>query len=88
VWAAVTESGLSVDVKRGENAGRTLRHAPVVRGLVRLGTLPSQGPLTAKVPLEAGWKRDRLRAVAFVQERGTRRTLGVAEVVLTAASAR
>jgi len=78
VWAAVTESGLSTDVKRGENAGRTLRHAPVVRRLVRLGQLPSEGPLTARIPLEPAWRPERLQVVAFVQEQKRREILGVA----------
>jgi hypothetical protein len=85
VWAAVTESELSTEVKRGENAGRTLHHAPVVRKLVRLGTLPASGPLTATVPVEAGWRKERLQAVAFVQERGSRRMLGVAAAPIAAA---
>jgi hypothetical protein len=79
VWAAVTESQLSTEVKRGENAGRKLYHAPVVRKLVRLGPLPASGTITATVPLEAGWRGERLRAVAFVQESNSRRVLGVAE---------
>jgi hypothetical protein len=33
--------------------------------------------------LNVGWQRDNLRAVVFVQERGTRRVLGVTAVALT-----
>jgi hypothetical protein len=36
------------------------------------------------VSLDKGWQRDNLRAVAFVQERGTRRVLGAAVVGLSA----
>jgi hypothetical protein len=82
VWVAVTEAGLSTEVRRGENAGRTLRHAPVVRRLLRLGQLPSSGPLTTSVELPAGWRRERLKAVAFVQERKGRQVLGVAAAPL------
>jgi len=78
VWAAVTESGLSTDVKRGENAGRTLRHAPVVRRLVRLGQLPSEGMMSARISLEPSWHPERLTVVAFVQARQRREILGVA----------
>ena len=35
----VTEGGLSSEVRRGENHGRTLRHEAVVRDMVRVGTL-------------------------------------------------
>ncbi len=31
LWAALAEDGLASEVKRGENAGRTLAHAAVVR---------------------------------------------------------
>src|SRR4051794_37180018 len=37
VLVAVTEDDLQSDVRRGENAGRKLSHAAVVRRLVRLG---------------------------------------------------
>jgi hypothetical protein len=33
--------------------------------------------------LNVGWQRDNLRAVVFVQERGTRRVLGATAVALT-----
>lgn len=81
VWAALTESGLSTEVRRGENAGRTLHHAPVARRLVRLGQL-SASPLSTSVALDPSWKRDRLKAVVFVQERRSRRVLGVAAAPL------
>jgi len=39
IWLAITESGLRIAVRRGENAGRTLAHERVVRRLTRVGTL-------------------------------------------------
>lgn len=69
---ALTESGLSTPVGRGENAHRTLANDFVVRRLERAATLgATPGPLrTAAVtlPLERGWRRDRLRVAAFLQD--------------------
>lgn len=38
-WLAITEAGLVTEVKAGENRGQTLRHAPVVRSLERVGSV-------------------------------------------------
>ena len=35
----ITESGLTTDVKRGENHGKVLKHAPVVRYLATIGQI-------------------------------------------------
>ncbi|WP_163999601.1 DUF1223 domain-containing protein [Pyxidicoccus caerfyrddinensis] len=72
LWAALTEDGLSSRVTRGENAGRTLEHAAVVRAQVALPA-PKADPAggfvsEARVPLAKGWKRESLRAVAVLQE--------------------
>ena len=86
VLLAITESGLRSSVSRGENAGRRLSHTAVVRKLTALGSVASQGgaQFVAKpvVQIPRGWKRDSLRAVVFVQERTSRRVLGVAAAPL------
>ncbi|HET6958339.1 MAG TPA: DUF1223 domain-containing protein [Vicinamibacterales bacterium] len=68
----VTESGLRTEVKRGENHGRTLSHAPVVRYLATIGHVPDDGSTTgsgeAAIPLASEWQSDRLSVVAFVQQ--------------------
>ncbi|CAN5169769.1 hypothetical protein BH18ACI2_BH18ACI2_10910 [soil metagenome] len=78
VLLAITENNLSTSVPRGENAGRTLRHAGVVRQLSVIGN--AQPGLTSNIRTESmladGWKRKNLRAVVFVQERNSRRVLG------------
>lgn len=77
LWA-VTEDDLTVDVKRGENAQRTLRHFGVVRTLVaRKIDRPTASPLTAVIPLRPEWKRENLRLVAFVQSTNSGRVLSV-----------
>jgi hypothetical protein len=75
---ALTESGLSSQVKRGENAGRTLRHAAVARALQVVG--PAKATATARLELQPRWNRHALQVVAFVQERASRRVVGVAAV--------
>jgi hypothetical protein len=79
VWLAVTESGLTTKVERGENAGKTLAHGPVVRTLQKLGGVVS-GSFHADVPLgtDAGWKTGALRSVVFVQRAESKRIVGAA----------
>jgi hypothetical protein len=77
VWLAVTESGLSTDVPQGENAGRHLAHAPVVRVLRKLG-VASVSPVHVEtvVALDPAWAASSLRYVAFVQQTRSRRIVG------------
>ena len=87
VLLAITESQLASDVRRGENAGRTLSHTAVVRRLTVLGrTAAGQGPaffIRHVFKIELEWKRENLRAVVFVQERAGGRILGAASLPLT-----
>jgi hypothetical protein len=79
---AVTERGLASDVLRGENEGRNLSHAPVLRSLTTIQT-PKTNPsavteIKAQVTLDPSWKRENLRFVTFLQERKTLHILGAA----------
>jgi hypothetical protein len=83
VWLAITESGLSSQVSRGENAGRSLSHASVLRSMRRIGnadahaeTASFEGAASSK--LKSNWKRENLTAVVLVQEKKSRRILGAA----------
>jgi hypothetical protein len=81
VWLAVTEDGLSTRVPRGENSGATLVHGPVVRELRKLVSIAAtaRGPVTVKdveVTMDAAWKRENVRAVAFVQREKTLQIVG------------
>ena len=65
---AVTEDHLVIDVLRGENAKRTLKHSGVVRWLKSAGTIGSS-PATATVKLSHRLasresSRRRIRSVA------------------------
>jgi hypothetical protein len=83
VLLAIIERGLASQVSRGENAGRNLSHASVLRSLRRIGNADGrsdsfsfQGDATLK--LKSGWKRENLTAVVLVQEKKSRRILGAA----------
>ena len=81
----ITESGLATDVKRGENHGKVLKHAPVVRYLATVGQIEgdaSTGSARADIPLSADWQREHLAVVAFVQEVRGRAILAAASVPL------
>ena len=86
VWLAITEGELSTDVRRGENAFRTLQHTGVVRRMELLRALEAgdaEGFATEfTVSLAPEWKRQNLRAVVFIQERVSRRVLGVSQIRL------
>lgn len=61
----VTEAGLTTEVRRGENAGRKLVHAPVVRKHLSLGAAAA-GEKRVDLHLDGAWKRENLRLVALV----------------------
>jgi hypothetical protein len=80
VLLAVTESGLTTPVGRGENAGRRLSHTGVVRSLKVIGSLDGQskGAVITESAFEIGrgMRLENSRVVVFVQERASRRMLG------------
>jgi hypothetical protein len=83
VMLAITEDGLRSNVSSGENSGRKLTHSAVTRSLTRIGTI--NGPRFAseqKVALNGKWKRESLHAIAFVQERSSRKVFGAASLRL------
>jgi hypothetical protein len=77
IWA-LTEDDLAIEVSRGENAKRTLRHSGVVRTLIAK-KLEAGGtvPVTVVMPVRSESKRETLRLVAFVQSTKTKRVLSV-----------
>jgi hypothetical protein len=85
VMLAVTESGLSSDVQRGENAGHKLAHVGVVRKLAKIGSVSaSDAPFKAEptVALDKGWRRENMRAVVFLQEHTSLRVVGAVSLKL------
>jgi hypothetical protein len=76
LWWAVTEDNIVVNVMRGENASRTLRHSGVVRLLRSVHHDKAIGQTGLVVP--GPWEHpERLRVVAFVQSSKSRRVLSV-----------
>jgi hypothetical protein len=83
VMLAITEDNLTTNVGSGENGGRTLHHAAVVRELRQIGQLHN-GSYEASVPLKIAkdWKREDLRAVVFVQEGSSGKIQGATSIAL------
>lgn len=85
VLLAITESNLTSQVVRGENAGRRLPHTAVVRELRSLGSISDSGKAfrtATTITPNKDWKLDNLRTVIFVQERRHKRILGAAAATL------
>jgi hypothetical protein len=83
VLIALTEDDLSSDVKRGENAGRQLHHAAVVRTLNSVTTLSSSKeskPISASIRLQDGWDVRKLKIIALVQDRASRQVLAAGQI--------
>jgi hypothetical protein len=83
IWMAITEDGLVGDVKAGENAGKNLQHAAILRSFHKIGTVggnKESSPFEAnpEVKFKSNWKKENLRVVVFVQERKSFRILGAA----------
>jgi len=87
VILAITESGLHSAVGAGENSGKELHHSPVLRELRVIGTMGKNGvdAFTGQATrkLDSKWDAQNLRAIAFVQEKKSRRILGAAQIRLT-----
>ena len=77
VLLAITEDGLSTAVGRGENTGRTLQHAAVVRQLKELGTASNgQFETSVDVPAHSDWNPAKLKVAVLVQQSSTGKILG------------
>lgn len=81
VLLAVAETNLTTKVERGENGGRTLQHAAVVRSLSQVGELQSSRFVSSiPVPRDASWNPHNLKAVVFVQDEKSGTVLGASAV--------
>jgi hypothetical protein len=83
IIVVVTEDRLRTDVKRGENQGRTLTHAAVVRDMRTVSeALGPASSVDAKIKIAPDWIRAHLKVVAFVQERASRRVLATSAMAV------
>lgn len=74
---AAAERGLVTKVRRGENAGKTLRHENVVRAF-GIAAIPAGGKGHLKIDLPAGAAPANVTVVAYVQTRETMAVIGAA----------
>lgn len=80
---ALAEDDLTTVIRAGENNGRTLTHAAVVRSLESLGSLePDAFVADGQLRLDRTWRTDRMRAIAWLQGRRTGHVYGVASAPL------
>ena len=81
ILLVVTEDGLSTDVGAGENGGRTLHHAAVVRQLQEIGKLnKDKFDTSVAIPGKADWNQARLKVAILVQDASNGRMLGAGEI--------
>ena len=80
VYVAVALNRFESQVLRGENGGKHLVHVAVVQELTRVGKLPKGKNFAqdVSVRLKPGIDAKNMRLVAFVQEPGPGKILGVA----------
>jgi hypothetical protein len=77
VLVAITEDGLSTAVEAGENGGRTLHHAAVVRQLRKLGNV-QKGAFETTIDLSphSDWNPAKSKVAVLVQDPGTMKIVG------------
>lgn len=70
IVVALFENGAVTPVTRGENAKRTLTNDCIVRSLSAATTVdgPAEATATVTIPLEPGWRADRLGLAAYLQD--------------------
>ncbi len=81
VFLAVTEDGLTTAISGGENHGRTLQHAAVVRELRDLGSVKDESfAQTVEVSRHSGWNPANLKVAVLVQDPDGGPVLGAASL--------
>jgi len=71
LFLAITEDNLSSQVKGGENAGRKIPHAPVIRVFQKVDAKAIDNAMlsaSATLAIDPAWKVENLQFVAFVQQ--------------------
>src|SRR5271170_3491048 len=78
LYAALVDPADTTDVRRGENGGRRLQHAGVVRSLQHIGNLKElgTGPLSFSRNAPADANLAEMRIVVFAQQNGQGNVIG------------
>lgn len=81
LYVALAENFMQTEVKRGENAGRSLSHVGVLRKLIKVGTVKKDEAFSkeVQVPVGADMGAQGLRVVAFLQDSRNARVLAAAQ---------
>jgi len=81
VYLVVALNHAESQVLRGENSGRRLTHVGVVQRLTKIGSIESGNAISQEVDLKLDSRTDpaNLRVIAFIQQPGQKRVLGVAQ---------
>lgn len=81
VFVAITEDGLTTAIGGGENSGRTLRHAAVVRELRDVGNVKNGSfEKAVEVSRHSGWSAANLKVAVLVQDSDGGPILGAASL--------
>jgi hypothetical protein len=87
LWVAIYESGLSTEVKAGENTAKLLRNDRVVRRLEKVLSLPGKAGAKEEGEIRLGidkrWKASELGVAAFLQDPSTLAIYGAAGAEVT-----
>jgi hypothetical protein len=85
LYAALVDPADTTEVRGGENGGRHLQHAGVVRSLQRVGKLKdlAAGPVSFSLNAPADAKPGEMRVVVFAQESGQGAVLGAVSAGVT-----
>lgn len=85
IYLAIAEDNLASDVKKGENSGTKLKHISVVRELRFVGNFPAVSQSFSaehQFQIQPDWKRENLKLVVFIQEKQSRKIIGVNSMAL------
>jgi hypothetical protein len=85
LYAALVDPTDTTEVRGGENGGRRLQHAGVVRSLQRVGSLKElgAGPVSFSLNAPGDAKPGQMRVVVFAQQSGLGTVLGAASAGVT-----
>jgi hypothetical protein len=85
LYAALVDTVDTTDVRKGENGGRHLQHAGVVRSLQHIGSLKQLNNSPLSFSLNAPGDADvaAMRVVVFAQQSGQGKVIGAVETAVT-----